>query len=348
MSIFGGSVSTTLLLAAWVFLVSAMGCAPKPNTGSIGSGGTASGGSASGGSASGGSGSGGSASGGAGSGGAGSGGSGVATGGSGSPVSGSGGASSATSGTCAENPQPLRTTGSAVAFTFELTFAGRPLVFGEPNALAAGGTLTPQDVRFYLSQAALVRVDGTSVPVDIVNSAGVPEPYGVHFFTADDPSSGTMTVLAPPDNYKGLSFLWGLTLACNQGDSTQLHVPLSDTSQMTWPHAFGGYLFFKYGALVMGTPSDAGTTAEPPSLIHMGGSVTMDAAPMITVQGMFAVSAGVSTSKTILVGMDEIFRGAAMDVDLSDFPLPPGGDEVALGERLRRTTPGLNIFTFAP
>ncbi len=260
------------------------------------------------------------------------------------------GVSSAAS-ACVESPPPLRPTGVIVEFPIEIALGGKTLVFGEPNALAAGGTLTPQDMRFYLSQAALLRGDGTSVPVDIVTQAGTPEPYGIHFFNGDDVASHTMRVLAPAGNYTAVTFLWGLTLACNQGDASQLHAPLSDTSQMTWPHLFGGYLFFKYGASIMQGLSDAGAPSAPqaaiPSLIHMGGSLTMNVAPAIQVNGMLTVLAGGSVVKIIRVVLDEVFKGAAMNVDLMDFVVPPGGgDEITLGERLRRSTSGLKIFVF--
>ena len=46
--------------------------------------------------------------------------------------------------------------------------------------------------------------------------------------------------------------------------------------------------------------------------------------------------------------MDQIFKGATTDVDLSDFPFASAGDEIAAGERLRRSGAGLPLFTFAP
>ena len=46
--------------------------------------------------------------------------------------------------------------------------------------------------------------------------------------------------------------------------------------------------------------------------------------------------------------MDQIFKGAATDVDLSDFPVPSAGEEMRAGERLRRTGAGLPLFTFVP
>jgi hypothetical protein len=300
----------------------------------------------------------------AGAGGKGSGGASVGMGGSGaaggvSASGGAGGGAGASAGSlpvdqCVENPPPLRTVGSVVAFPIELTLGGQPLIFGEPNIVPSAGaaaSLTLQDLRFYVSQAALLRADGTSVPVDIVTAAGAPQPYGVHFFNADDMASRTMRVLAPAGTYAGLTFSWGLTLECNQGNVSLRHDPLSVTSQMTWPHLFGGYLFFKYGASMTPPLSDAGTSGALtlPGLIHMGGSLTMNAAPAIKVEGTLAVPApGGTATKTIRFVLDEVFRGAAMEVNLTDFVLPPGASEVELGERLRRSTAGLKIFVFGP
>jgi hypothetical protein len=81
----------------------------------------------------------------------------------------------------------------------------------------------------------------------------------------------------------------------------------------------------------------------------MGGSLTMNVAPAIQVNGMLTVPAGGSVTKTIRVVLDEVFRGAAMNVDLMDFVVPPGGGgEITLGERLRRSTSGLKVFVFGP
>jgi hypothetical protein len=323
--------SQFLLLLAVALGAELTGCAPPPDAGNTG----------------GRAGTGGAGTGGAGAGGAGAGGR-TGVGGSGVGGTNPDAGMLPTAATCPESAAPLRTTGSIVDFPIEIALGGKPLVFGESNLLGAGGTITLLDVRFYVSSATLMRGDQTAVPVDIVTASGSPEPYGIHFFNADDVSSRTMRVLAPAGNYTGISFQWGLTQTCNQGNPSQLKAPLSDTSQMTWPHLFGGYLFFKYGGLVLPGQGDAGTASPLPGLIHMGGSLTMDAAPVIRINGTLTVPAGGTVSRTIQVVMDEVFRGAAMNVDLADVFIPPGADEVVLGERLRRSTAGLKIFVFGP
>ena len=97
---------------------------------------------------------------------------------SGSATAGGGATGGAAPG-CPEARELLRPGGTLVEFDFALSLAGKPLVLGEPNAIT-GGQLTPSNVRFYVSEFTLLAGDGSSVAVDLVTSAGQPEPYGVH------------------------------------------------------------------------------------------------------------------------------------------------------------------------
>jgi hypothetical protein len=88
-----------------------------------------------------------------------------------------------------------------------------------------------------------------------------------------------------------------------------------------------------------------------PSVIHMGGNLFEPLAPVIRIAGAVSVPATGTTRKALRVALDEIFEGALTDVDLTDFAPPgagPPGDEVMLGERLRRSVPALTVFSFAP
>jgi hypothetical protein len=241
-----------------------------------------------------------------------------------------------------------------VEFPLELFLEGKPFVFGEPNLVSTGATLTPTNIRFYVSSVVLVRKDGTLVPVDAVTPEGVPEAYGVHFFNAEETSSTTMRVLAPAGAYTGVRFLWGLTTACNQSSAGR-HAPLSETSQMSWEHLsllLGhdiGYLFLRYESLLAlaQNGSDAGSAPKLFNMIHMGGDPRVDSTPEIRMRGDFSVPASGTLTKTIRILMDELFKGAAMDVDLTGFTGQPS-PEVLAGERLRRSVSGLEIFVFAP
>jgi hypothetical protein len=259
---------------------------------------------------------------------------------------------------CAQAIAPIRSQGTIVELPVELILDGKPFVFGEPNVAPDGRTVTPLNVRFYVSHAALLRAGGGLVPVDIVGEDGSPAAYGVHLYTADAAAATTVRLLAPPGDYQGVSFVWGLHGACNVTRPEAAVGPLSVASQMTWPHT--GYLFLRYEGRVLlpADGSDAGAAAGPdggpaaalPAAIHMGGNLVMDLAPRVEVRGALSVPASGSTRKALRLVMDEVFKGAVTEVDLTGFVAPPGpvGDEIVAGERLRRSLPTLNVFVFGP
>ncbi|KYF57465.1 hypothetical protein BE04_02020, partial [Sorangium cellulosum] len=234
---------------------------------------------------------------------------------------------------------------------FELVLGGEPFLFGEPNAAPDGSTVTPLNARFYVSHAALIQAGGDLVPVDIVGPEGAPAPHGVHFYNAEDPGSATLRLRAPAGSYEGVSFVWGLHQACNVSQPAQNVAPLSDASQMTWPHT--GYLWLRYEGRVDppagGEPVDPDEGTVPPA-VHMGGNLVMDLVPRVEVRGALSVPESGSTGKVVRVAMDEVFEGATADVDLTGFMGPPGpvGDELLAGERLRRSLPDLTVFAFDP
>ena len=256
---------------------------------------------------------------------------------------------------CAELPAPIRTEGTIVEIAFELVLGGKPFLFGEPNVAPDGSTVTPLNVRYYVSHAALIGADGDLVPVDIVGPDGAPAPYGVHFYNAEDPGSATLRLRAPAGSYEGVSFVWGLHQACNVSRPETNVAPLSEASQMTWPHT--GYLFLRYEGTVAppaegegGSADPEGGTASVPPAVHMGGNLLMDLAPRVEVRGALSVPASGSTGKVVRIVMDEVFGGATADVDMTGFVPPPGpvGDELLAGERLRRGLPDLTVFAFGP
>lgn len=280
---------------------------------------------------------------------------------------------------CPEARTPRLAAGTVLEIPFILMLEGKPLRFAEANPVAGERTLTPLDLRFYVSEVALLREGAEPLPVEVVTPTGAVAPYGIYFFNADDAASTTLRVLAPAGNYTGITFLWGLAQACNTRRPELNTVPLSATSQMTWPHA--GYLFLRYqgrstvpaqgsggaggagggggaGSVGAGGAGGAGGSAgvgggpsEPvplfPPVIHMGGSLAEPLAPAVRVDGALSVSASGAFSKSMRVALDEIFKGALSDVDLTGFVGPPG-EEVLLGERLRRSMPTLRVFSFGP
>lgn len=267
---------------------------------------------------------------------------------------------------CPLTSPPLHQSGGTLAFAIEPRLGDRAFVFGEPNPAALGVRITPLNFRFFVSHVALLRAQGAPVPVDLVTATGALEPYGVHLFNAEEPTSQTLRVLAPAGSYTGLTFLLGLDAGCNSGLPDTRQPPLTAASQLTWPHLFG-YLFLRYEARVSidagdAAATDAGDAAVTevgatdagdlpfPTAVHMGGIPGRLAAPTVSVKGDFAIANGQVTMKPVVLDMGAFFAGAEQAGDpstLAGIVLPPG-PEVQLGENLRQHAPGLALFVFAP
>ena len=238
-----------------------------------------------------------------------------------------------------------------LSLPLQLVLSGKPFVFGQPNLLADGGSLVPLNVRFYISEVELLRSSGEApVAVDVVTAAGAPAPYGVHLFNAEEADSSTLRVLAPAGEYSGLGFAIGIKLGCNQQPPAGLTDPLSAPSQMTWPHT-GGFLFLRYEGRYGGSGGSGGSASAVgiPSMVHMGGSITAERVPRVTVLGAFSVPASGSIEKGLSVLMDQIFAGASAELDVSDVAVGLlSTPESIAGERLRRRLPELQAFVLEP
>jgi hypothetical protein len=230
-----------------------------------------------------------------------------------------------------------------VELAFAPTLAGKPLLVLEPNQLT-DGTLTPSNARFYVSELALLKEDGSSVPVDLVGPDGKAEAYGVHFVNLEEPASLTFRTLAPAGNYQGATFTWGISDACNA--SSGLGAPLSFDSQMMWPHV-AGFLFLRYEAQWVPSSTAMGAL-EPPTMIHMGGMVGSISAPQARVAGTLTVPASGNVTRSIEMSFDQIFAGASSNEDVSELPAFFQTPEIIAGERLRRGVPTLSVFTLLP
>lgn len=264
--------------------------------------------------------------------------------------------------TCNATPTPLRTSGGTLALAIEPRLGGKAFVFGEPNATPDGGTITPLNFRFYVSHVALARATGAPVPVDLVTASGAPEPYGIHLFNAEDPTSHTLRVLAPPGAYTGITFTLGIDDGCNSEPPSRHTEPLTDSSQMTWPHLIG-YLFLRYEGQVApaatadaGAPADAGAASDAgaaglfPSAVHMGGVPGQRFAPTVTTPGAFSIAAGQPTQRPLILDVGTVFQGAATAVDPASLEGLIGGlpETILAGERLRQHAPGLPLFVLGP
>src|SRR6187402_732615 len=263
------------------------------------------------------------------------------SGSSGSSGADGGNAGAGTQSACLAQPAAQRTQGTVLSLSLRLVMGGKPFVFGQPNPLSDGGSLVPLNFRFYISEVELLPTgDAAPIAVDLVTDSGSPVPYGVHLFNAEDEGTSTVRVLAPAGQYAGLSFALGIKLSCNQQRPASLSEPLTDTSQMTWPHT-GGFLFLRYEGRYT-APVDAptpapGSAAGIPPAVHMGGNIRQELVPRVRVSGALSVPASGALEKGLSLAMDEIFKGATSDLDVSDVAVGLlSTPEAVAGERLRR------------
>lgn len=242
---------------------------------------------------------------------------------------------------CLETPTLPAAAQGVVNIDLAPQLDGKPLVMGEENALSAGGTLMPTNLRFYLSGFEFTSA-GKKVPGILVDSAGKPLRYGVQFVEVSTPSSLKFALRVAPGSYDEVSFILGLTAGCNETESL-LRSPLDEASQLKWPHTLG-FLFLRFE----GKYSAAADKKLPPK-IHMGsGSGDDGFAPKISVAGRVDIGSQ-GAQIDLAFSVNEMLKGAAMETDLSKFSLPlsagPIGEEILAGERLRQHTRDVKIFS---
>ncbi len=243
---------------------------------------------------------------------------------------------------CPAAPTLSEESTSRTQVTVDLRFGMQALTFGEPNELAEAGTVMPTNLRFYLSQFEVLRGE-ERVAATLLDGAGEPAPYGVQLVNAEAPESLTFALAAPPGDYDGLAFLFGLSTACNAllGPAGP---PLDEASQLKWPHSLG-FLFLRFEGQVS---SDAAPAV--PALIHMGAAVgEKGGAPWIFVR---APSGSAGDAIELELPVDGLLDAAMTETDLSDFklldPLTQVGPETEAGERLRRAAEGGDLFRWLP
>lgn len=264
-----------------------------------------------------------------------------------------GGGGGSTIASCPELPvarlDPSAATSSGVVELDARLFLGdRPLLFGEEHQLPEGGTVTPLNVRFYVSTVAVIRADGTVVPVDLLAAGGGLAPYGVHLFNAEDPSTFTLRLRALAGEYTAFTFLLGLDVPCNLRSFGNSNPPLSADSQMTWPVL--GYLFLRYESRLDGVDGSAPGATVPPTAIQMGGIPGMPTAPQIRVDGPLSVSATSSARRVLRVQVDEWFRAALLPAreTLPGPTPPPPGTAFEAGDSLRQNVASVKAFVLSP
>ncbi len=149
--------------------------------------------------------------------------------------------------------------GSALAVPVELKVAlmvgDKPLVMGQTYTNPAGNTYEVNLLRFYITQVALVKRDGSEVRAD-----------GLHLveFSPTTPQElAVMKMNVPAGEYAGIRFSIGVPRELNHLDVVHQKAPLGMDSGMYWSWN-PGYIFYRFEGKYL-----KGTTPTP-FLMHMG------------------------------------------------------------------------------
>lgn len=151
------------------------------------------------------------------------------------------------------------TSASAAPLSINLTLMDgeNPFFYHNPLKLPNGQSMTVSDVRLYISNVALVKADGSEVPVKGLSlgklKMGTP-PQNIEIFKGN----------APLGEYKGIRFDVGLPRDVNHREATTAKAPLSIEDGMYWAWN-SGYIFLS----VHGKTSAAG--GEKDVALHVGG-----------------------------------------------------------------------------
>jgi uncharacterized repeat protein (TIGR04052 family) len=160
----------------------------------------------------------------------------------------------------------------AVDIHFAAEINGKPFVCGQSysNVGITRSTITPSDFRLYVSEIKLLRKDGSSVPLELVQD-GVWQYQNVvllDFENGEGPcrngTSGINTrvrATMPPGRYSGIELTVGVPFKLNHQDPTVAAAPLNSTA-MFWNWQ-GGYKFIKFDTASTGIrePQPAGSNA---------------------------------------------------------------------------------------
>ncbi len=131
-----------------------------------------------------------------------------------------------------------------------------PLEFGKTYTNGAGNTYQVDLVKFYFSEVALVKADGTELPLDGLKLLEFNKATGTQklpIFTAD----------VPAGTYKGVRFSIGIPRALNHLDPTAQKPPLGVDSGMVWAWN-PGYVFYKIEGKFLKDQ------AQQPFSLHLG------------------------------------------------------------------------------
>ncbi len=163
-----------------------------------------------------------------------------------------------------------------VAITFAGRLAGRPFTCSSQyeGVGTKMDTVTPQDLRFFVSDVDLLDANGAAVPVGL-DQDGVWQYKSVALVDLEDGTGGcrngnaamhtAATGVVPAGHYVGLRFFVGVPYELDHGDPLTAPSPLNMTA-MFWNWQFG-YKFIRAEVTALPLPQSAinAGNAEPPA-----------------------------------------------------------------------------------
>lgn len=170
-----------------------------------------------------------------------------------------------------------------VTLTFVAQVGGEPFRCGGAYADigTTKSTITPSDFRFYVSDVALIRADGTEQPVALTQDQKW-QYQTVALLDFEDKtgpcSNGTADTnakvigSAPAGTYTGVAFTLGVPFALNHADATLAASPLN-LSTLFW-NWLGGYKFLR---IDMDTSGGAQAGKDRGFVIHLGSTACQPA-----------------------------------------------------------------------
>ena len=158
----------------------------------------------------------------------------------------------------------LAGTASAAPLTLSLSLLDgeKPFFYHAPLTLPNGQKLNVNEVKFYISNVALVKADGTEVPVPglTLNKLKMgTSPQNIEIFRGD----------APAGEYRGVRFNVGVPRDLNHQDATTARAPLSVEDGMYWAWN-SGYIFLSIHGKTSASGSDK-NIGEKDIALHVGG-----------------------------------------------------------------------------
>lgn len=233
-------------------------------------------------------------------------------------------------GACGDDTDHDHDPSNSVAQTvrFAARFGSEPFACGRTYAGVGttSSTVTPLDLRLYVSDVVLIAEGGAQVPLTLTDGPFQKDGLALLDFedatgrciTGTGATHTTLEGTAPDQHYQGLRFTIGVPFAKNHGDASTAAAPLDETA-MFWSWQ-SGYKFLRLELATRGQPRGF--------LLHLGstgcdgteqGGVTTCAAP-----NRVSVALDAFDPSTKQVVLDVAALLAASDVDSNTPMTPPG------------------------